>query len=92
MAAFFIDGREVLVVRDSAGTLHAMDGLCPHEDSPLVNGDLDGMVLTCLTHLWSFDATTGRGINPPGCRLTRYAVKVDGDDVYVDPESEESIP
>ena len=88
MAAFFIGGREVLVVRDSRGALHAMDRLCPHEDTPLVHGDFDGTVLTCLNHLWSFDATTGRGINPPTCRLTQYTVKVEDDDVYVDPEGE----
>ncbi len=88
MAAFFIDGREVLVVRDARGSLHAMNGLCPHEDTPLVDGDFDGTVLTCLNHLWSFDTTTGRGINPPNCRLMRYALKVEDADVYVDPEGE----
>jgi toluene monooxygenase system ferredoxin subunit len=91
MAAFFIDGREVLVVRDARGSLRAFDGLCPHEDTPLVDGDFDGAVLTCLNHLWSFDATTGRGINPPSCRLTQYALKVEDDDVYVDPEGELSL-
>jgi toluene monooxygenase system ferredoxin subunit len=91
MAAFFVEGREVLVLRDARGVLHAMDGLCPHEDTPLVDGDFDGAVLTCLSHLWSFDATTGRGISPPSCRLTQYAVKVEGDDIYVDPEREEAF-
>ena len=86
MAAFFIDGWEVLVLRDAQGELHALDGLCPHEDFPLAYGDFDGVVLTCLSHMWSFDATTGRGISPPSCRLAKYAVKVDGDDIFVDPE------
>jgi toluene monooxygenase system ferredoxin subunit len=88
MAAFFVDGVEVLVLRDARGSLHAMDGTCPHEDTPLVDGDFDGSVLTCLAHLWSFDVTTGQGINPPTCRLTQYALKVEGDDVFVDPEGE----
>src|SRR5262249_31065285 len=72
MDAFFVDDWEVLVVRDEQGVLHALDGVCPHEETPLVYGDLSGAVLTCLQHFWSFDVTTGRGINPPGCRLTRY--------------------
>jgi len=92
MTAFFIDGCEVLVVRDTSGALHAMDGICPHEDFPLVYGELEGDILTCVNHFWSFDATTGRGINPPSCRLEQYAVKVDGDDVYVDTEGEASAP
>jgi len=77
----------VLVVRDSAGRVRAMDGTCPHEDFPLVHGLLDGDVLTCANHLWSFDATTGKGINPPSCRLAKYAVKVEAGDVYVDTDA-----
>ena len=84
MAAFMVDGWEVLIVRDAAGTLHAMDGTCPHEDFPLVYGDLQDVVLTCANHMWSFDITTGRGINPPSCKLTKYQVKDRDDGIYVD--------
>jgi toluene monooxygenase system ferredoxin subunit len=90
MAAFFLDW-EVLVVRDSDGRIHAMDGTCPHEDFPLVHGLFDGTVLTCANHLWSFDATTGRGINPPSCKLSKYAVKVEDGDVYVDTDAAPEI-
>jgi toluene monooxygenase system ferredoxin subunit len=92
MAAFFVDGGEVLVLRDTSGGLHAMDGICPHEDFPLVYGELDGNVLTCANHLWSFDATTGRGINPPTCRLVQYADKVDGNAIYVDTDRDAASP
>jgi toluene monooxygenase system ferredoxin subunit len=27
---------------------------------------------------------TGEGISAPGCRLTEYPIKIDGDTVYVD--------
>jgi toluene monooxygenase system ferredoxin subunit len=84
MDAYFVDGWEVLVVRDKEGELHALDGMCPHEDFPLVYGHLNGTVLTCANHQWQFDITTGRGVNPSSCRLARYRVEVDGDDVYVD--------
>jgi toluene monooxygenase system ferredoxin subunit len=87
MAAFYVDECEVLVVRDSTGVLRAMDGICPHEDFPLVHGELDGDVLVCANHLWCFDATTGKGINPPTCRLAQYALKVEAGDVYVDPDA-----
>jgi toluene monooxygenase system ferredoxin subunit len=88
MDAFFVDDWEVLVVRDAAGVLHALDGICPHEDTPLVYGDLDGAVLTCLRHFWSFDVTTGRGINPPSCRLSRYLIEVREGDIFVDRQAE----
>jgi toluene monooxygenase system ferredoxin subunit len=87
MEAFFVDDWEVLVVRDRSGTVRAMDGTCPHEDFPLIHGSFDGMVLTCANHQWMFDATTGKGIRPPSCRLDQYAVKVEGGDVFVDTES-----
>lgn len=91
MAAFFVDDWEVLVLRDDRGDLHAYDGTCPHEDFPLVHGDFDGTVLTCANHQWSFDATSGRGINPPSCRLAAYAIKVEGDDIYIDRGREASL-
>jgi toluene monooxygenase system ferredoxin subunit len=84
MAAFFLEGWEVLVVRDRHGALYALDGICPHEDTPLVHGDFDGNVLTCLNHFWSFDVTSGRGINPPTCRLAQYWVEARDDQIYVD--------
>jgi toluene monooxygenase system ferredoxin subunit len=87
MTAFFIDDWEVLLVRDKAGVLHAMDGTCPHEDFPLVEGDFDGTIITCAGHKWMFDATTGNGVNPPGCRVSQYAVKVEDGDIYIDSDT-----
>ena len=92
MGAFFVEDWEVLLVRDGNGGLHAMDGICPHEEFPLVYGDLQGVVLTCANHMWSFDVTTGHGINPPTCRLEKYHVEVRGDDVYVDRQLGEATP
>lgn len=88
MDAFFLDGWEVLVLRDRNGALHAINGLCPHEDYPLVHGDFDGTILTCANHMWTFDAITGQGINAPGCRLEKYAVKEEGGEILVDTSGE----
>ena len=86
MAAFYLEGEEVLLVRDESGDLHALDGICPHEDYPLVEGIFDGTVLTCVNHAWCFDVTTGKGIYPPSSRLRRVPLQVEGEDVYVDPD------
>ena len=88
MAAFYLEGEEVLVVRDRDGGLHALDGICPHEDYPLVEGIFDGTVLTCVNHAWCFDVTTGKGVNPPSSRLRRFSLEVEGEDVLVDPYAE----
>ena len=46
--------------------------------------------LTCANHLWSFDATTGKGIRPPTCRLDQYALKVQDGDIFVDTDASPS--
>jgi nitrite reductase (NADH) small subunit len=53
------DGRMVAIA-NVAGTLHAIDGLCPHQGGPLGTGELCGATLTCPWHGWQFDVTTGR--------------------------------
>jgi toluene monooxygenase system ferredoxin subunit len=88
MGAFSVDGWEVIVLRDRLGALHALDGICPHEEYPLAFGSFDGRILTCAGHRWTFDTVTGRGIDPPNCRIAKYAVKVEDDEIYVDRDRE----
>jgi toluene monooxygenase system ferredoxin subunit len=45
----------------------------------------------CRAHQWTFDANTGKGINPGGCRLAEYALKVEGDDIFVAVEGVEPL-
>ena len=57
---------------------------CPHLRSPLSAGSLQDRVLTCASHHWQFDATTGRGINPKDAFLTPIAVRIVEDEILVD--------
>ena len=86
MQAFQVGGRQVLIVNGEGGTLRAFDGVCPHQDYPLVNGALEGNILTCSMHLWQFDIISGDGVNPTGCKLKGYALKVENGDILVDLE------
>lgn len=86
MEMFEIGGTEVLVIHCDGGVVHAVQGICPHQEIPLVEGTLQGRTLTCRAHLWQFDVTSGDGINPSDCTLAVYPVEVRGDDVYVDIE------
>jgi len=87
LTAFFVNGWEVLVLRDASGTLRAMDGICPHEQFSLAFGGFDGTVITCANHMWTFDATSGKGISNPSCQLDQYALKIEDGDVYVDTDT-----
>jgi toluene monooxygenase system ferredoxin subunit len=58
-------GADVILLAYLPGAeVRAYQGICPHSEYPLANGDLDGDVLTCAGHLWEFDLRTR------GCRIS----------------------
>ena len=91
MEAFTVNGHEILVVCAEGGEIKAFQGICPHQDIPLVEGKLDGNKIICRAHLWQFDAGTGKGINPDDCALAEYPVKVDGEDILVETEGVDAL-
>jgi nitrite reductase (NADH) small subunit len=66
------------------GEFHALDGVCPHAGGPLGQGTLNGTTVTCPWHGWQFNVTTGQHCLSASIRTEGFAVKVDGDDVYVE--------
>lgn len=85
MDSFEVEGVEVLIMVLDGGRVVATQAICPHQQVELVEGEFDGSkVLTCKQHLWKFDVTTGKGINPEHAAIAMYPVKVEGDDVLVD--------
>ncbi|MGF6658679.1 toluene monooxygenase system ferredoxin subunit [Paraburkholderia atlantica] len=83
MAEVEVDGHVIVLVRPEGGEPRGFQGICPHHDIRLVEGKFDGRVLTCRAHQWTFDAKTGKGINPDDCGLAEYLVKLQGDDVLI---------
>ena len=78
MTAVSVDGVPVLLVNVD-GEVRAYSNRCPHQASPLDEGDLDGETLTCAKHMWEFNAATGRGVNPDDARLVPYGCRVADD-------------
>ena len=78
MESFDVGDAEVLVLKVD-GQIRAYDGICPHQSQSLVEGELEGGVLTCRAHEWQFDARTGEGVNPKDTCLVRHDVRVTGD-------------
>ncbi len=91
MESFTVDGQEILLVCADGGEVKAFQGICPHQDIPLVEGKFDGKKIICRAHLWQFDAGTGKGINPDDCALAEYPVKVEGDMVFVETANVEPL-
>ena len=84
MEAFEIEGQDVLLLCLEGGDIKAYQGVCPHQNIPLVEGKFDGKTLVCRAHHWVFDAATGVGVNPGDCRLASYPIKIENDEIYVD--------
>ena len=81
----------IVLVGLDGGEVRAFQGICPHQDIALSEGKFDGKKLICRAHLWQFDASNGKGINPDDCALAEYPVKVEGDDVYVQTAGVEAL-
>lgn len=84
MQLFTVEGTDLLVIRAEAGTVGIYSPICPHQDYPLIEGELEDDVLTCAMHRWEFDVTTGAGVNPTGCSLKSYPAKVENGEILVD--------
>ncbi|MFQ5668548.1 MAG: Rieske (2Fe-2S) protein [Candidatus Binatia bacterium] len=65
------------------GTFYAVDNTCKHQGGPLGEGELDGVVVTCPWHGWTYDVTTGVSPDDSDCAVGCYAVTVEGGDVLV---------
>lgn len=76
-------GRTFAIYNTEQG-FFATDGLCTHEDQHLEDGLVTGMVIECPLHQGRFDIATGKALSAPVCvDLNTYAVKVEGDQVFV---------
>jgi toluene monooxygenase system ferredoxin subunit len=75
MTAVTVDDTSVLLVNVD-GEVRAYENRCPHQAAALAEGDFDGVTITCIRHLWQFDADTGCGVNPATARLTPYPCQV----------------
>lgn len=80
------NGHHILLAHLAGGEVRAYQGICPHQEIKLVEGEFDGRHLVCRGHRWEFDLSCGAGVNPADCALAEYPVLVEGDDIYVTTE------
>lgn len=77
-------GGDRFLVCNVEGTLHAIDGTCPHRGGPLFHGAMHGPMVVCPWHAWEFDCRTGAYDYNPELRLARFRVEVKDTDVYLE--------
>jgi nitrite reductase/ring-hydroxylating ferredoxin subunit len=77
-------GGRIIALFNIDGNLFALDGICPHAGGPLGEGTLCGPVVTCPWHGWQFDVTTGRHSLNPRIEQTRFPLRIEGNDVWVE--------
>lgn len=76
--AVSVDGVDLAIVRTTAG-LRAFQGRCPHRGALLGEGELEGNMLVCRNHRWSFDADTGRRSGGTECLAVYPLIEKDGE-------------
>jgi nitrite reductase/ring-hydroxylating ferredoxin subunit len=77
-------GRRSYALANVDGSFYALDNDCPHNGGPLARGTLEGSVLRCPWHGWTWDVVTGRNCWPGSVwRATRRPVQVVGDVVQL---------
>jgi len=79
-----VDGVPVLLCNVD-GSIYAIEDVCTHDGGALDQGHLEGACIECPRHGARFDVRTGavRAL-PAVIPVPTYAVRVEGDDIYVE--------
>ena len=78
-------GNEYIAIYRVDGKFYATDDICTHEFASLCEGFIDGDIVECPLHAGQFHIPTGKAMSPPVTEdLKTFAVKVEGDDIYVE--------
>ena len=73
-----------LAVCNVEGEFYAIEDVCTHDGGSLDQGELEGEEIECPRHGARFDVRTGRAtMMPAAMPVQTYAVRVDGDDLFV---------
>ncbi len=66
------------------GRFYAIDNACPHRGGPLAEGDVEGHIVHCPWHGWTWDVRTGLNPRQPASKVNCFAVSVEDGSVFVD--------
>jgi 3-phenylpropionate/trans-cinnamate dioxygenase ferredoxin subunit len=89
-----LDGTAIAVVKDSAGTVHAIGDLCTHGDISLAEGFVEDGAIECWAHGSMFSLESGKPLSLPAYEpVPVFVVHVDADGVVsIDPHDIVAVP
>lgn len=88
-----VDGCPILVVRDSGGTVNAIDDTCTHAEISLSEGFVEGSVVECWAHGARFDLRSGSAMTLPADEPLRvHGVSVQDGIVFLCPQLDREGP
>ena len=76
-------GEEPIALANVDGSFYATQGKCRHLEGPLGEGKLDGCLLRCPWHGWTYDIRTGKNDFDLAIELRTYEVQVEDGEVKV---------
>ena len=84
-----LDGIAIAVVRDSAGSVHALGDTCTHGNISLSEGFVEDETLECWAHGSAFGLNDGKPRNLPAYEpVPVFAVEIIAGDIYIDVSKE----
>lgn len=81
-----IEGIDLVVVR-SGDRVTVLEGRCPHQGTLLSDGHIENGVLTCVSHGWKFNATTGQHVANSKICLKTMPSRIDRETVQIPREA-----
>lgn len=82
-----VEGVAICVVKDEAGTVHAIGDTCTHGDISLAEGFVEEGAVECWAHGSMFSLETGKPLSLPAYEpVPVFVVDLIDDEVYIDPE------
>lgn len=75
---------QILLIRNSAGVVSALEDRCSHADVRLSEGALEGEAVECPAHGAKFDVQSGRALCMPAIKAVKtFPVRTDSESVFV---------
>ena len=78
-----LSGQQILVANVD-GEIHAVSDVCLHRGGSLAGGPLEGDLVTCPLHFWTFNVKSGACVQVPSLVLKVFPTKVENGEVLVE--------